>query len=185
MVVARFPACFFFMLVRAVFSKGFSWMLFFPFAGFTFWLLSCSFLMLVPLLLLLLSAPSSSRRGGGAAAARLQSTVRARCLDALAVPLVVVLVLLGASSPSAPSMFAAILALLLRLPCLPCSLCSCVACSAPRSLVSRASRSTIGSFFEAVPPLSLTLRTANKRFQSRKKAVRKRTSPEEAPGGVF
>ena len=157
-----FSSMFFFHACPCRFFEWFLLDVVFPFAGFTFWLLSCSFLMLVPLLLLLLSAPSSSRRGGGAAAARLQSTVRARCLDALAVPLVVVLVLLGASSPSATSMFAAILALLLRLPCLPCSLCSCVACSAPRSLVSRASRSTIGRFFfKAVLPLRTTSRAAN------------------------
>ena len=113
-------------------GRFFEWFLLdvvFSFAGFTFWLLSCSFLMLVPLLLLLLSAPSSSRRGGGAAAARLQSTVRARCLDALAVPLVVVLVLLGASSSSPLAVLAAIFALLLRLPCLQLWLLS-LACSA-------------------------------------------------------
>ena len=56
------------------------------------------------------------------AVARLQSNVRARCLDALAVLLVVVLVLLGASSPSPLAVFAAIFALLLRLSCLRLSL---------------------------------------------------------------
>ena len=63
------------------------------------------------------------------AVARLQSNVRARCLDALAASLVVVLVLLGASSSSPLAVFAAIFALLLRLPCLQLWLLS-LACSA-------------------------------------------------------
>ena len=65
-----------------------------------------------------LSAEAAAR----SADARLQSRVRARCLDALAVPLLVVRVLLGASSPSPLAVFAEIFALLLRLPCLRLSL---------------------------------------------------------------
>ena len=64
----------------------------------------------------------SAEAAARSAAARLQASVRARCLDALAVPLVVVLVLVGASSPSPLAVFAAIFALLLRLPCLRLSL---------------------------------------------------------------
>ena len=65
-----------------------------------------------------LSAEAAAR----SADARLQSRVRARCLDALAVPLAVVLALLGASSPSPLAVFAAIFALFFRLPCLRLSL---------------------------------------------------------------
>ena len=72
-----------------------------------------------------LSAEAAARSAG----ARLQSNVRARCLDALAASLVVVLVLLGASSSSPLAVFAAIFALLLRLPCLQLWLLS-LACSA-------------------------------------------------------
>ena len=65
-------------------------------------------------------APNSmcAEAAARSADARLQSRVRARCLDALAAPLVVVPVLLGASSPSPLAVVAAIFALLLRLPCL-------------------------------------------------------------------
>ena len=65
-----------------------------------------------------LSAEAAAR----SADARLQSRVRARCLDALAVPLAVVFALLGASSPSPLAVFAAIFALLFRSPCLRLSL---------------------------------------------------------------
>ena len=64
----------------------------------------------------------SAEAAARSADARLQASVRARCLDALAVPLVVVLVLLRASSPSPLAVSAAIFALLLRLPCLRLSL---------------------------------------------------------------
>ena len=62
-----------------------------------------------------LPAPSAEA-AARSADARHEASVRARCLDALAVPLVVVIVLLGASSPSPLAVFAAIFALLLRLP---------------------------------------------------------------------
>ena len=65
-----------------------------------------------------LSAEAAAR----SADARLQSRVRARCLDALAVPLAVVLALLDDSSPSPLAVFAAIFALLFRSPCLRLSL---------------------------------------------------------------
>ena len=65
-----------------------------------------------------LSAEAAAR----SADARLQSRLRARCLDALAVPLAVVFALLGASSPSPLAVFAAIFALLSRSPCLRLSL---------------------------------------------------------------
>ena len=65
-----------------------------------------------------LSAEAAAR----SADARLQSRLRARCLDALAVPLAVVFALLGASSPSPLAVFAAIFALLFRSPCLRLSL---------------------------------------------------------------
>ena len=65
-----------------------------------------------------LSAEAAAR----SADVRLQSRLRARCLDALAVPLAVVLALLGASSPSPLAVFAAIFALFFRSPCLRLSL---------------------------------------------------------------
>ena len=96
--------------------------------------------------------------------ARLQSRVRARCLDALAVPLAVVFALLGASSPSPLAVFSAIFALLFRSPCLRLSLLtrfpfhdSQVSCCAPYFFASGRLRGAIlepfwldfGAVFEA------------------------------------
>ena len=67
------------------------------------------------------------------AAARLDVCVRARCLDALAVPLVVVFFLL-------------VLLLCLRLQCLRRSSRACSACNAGSSRSARASRSTLARF---------------------------------------